>query len=255
MDEHTHAGKMHWAKFFLPAYAFFISISLACYLGYIEIFELAYTAVSGIVTIAIAVLSQELFPKTFPYIGRSVYHSLGGIMIVLVGVFLMDSVTLSVFLACILSIFATGVVTDRLGLETVFSKRHVSKHVEGFSKSSHYTAGFYWLFSCIVLLLMFTPAIAFASILVLAVGDTAASFLGRRIGKTRNPLNHKKSVEGSVAFFATSLFVLMIFFQTGMAILVAFLAALAEALPLKVNDNLTVPLLTGAILFLVTHFV
>jgi len=85
-------------------------------------------------------------------------------------------------------------------------------------------------------------AFAVPSLLVLAFADPAASVVGRIRG--RRPLG-KGTVEGTAAFFIVAVLVLSRFVGVTLALPVAALAALAELLPVRVDDNLTVPVATS----------
>lgn len=104
---------------------------------------------------------------------------------------------------------------------------------------------------------VFAPGVAAAALAMQLVGDGAAAVVGRRFGRTRWP-GSPKSVEGSAAFAATALLAgLGVAFWPGAgltlgACLVGALAgAVAEAVPMGVNDNLRVPLVAGAAMALV----
>ena len=99
---------------------------------------------------------------------------------------------------------------------------------------------------------LFPPAVAAAALAMLMVGDAAAAVVGRRFGRHRWP-GSPKSVEGSAAYAAAAL-------ATGLAVAAwpgvglsaaacgvgAVVGAAVEALPIPLNDNVRVPLLTGA---------
>ncbi len=93
--------------------------------------------------------------------------------------------------------------------------------------------------SSLAVLIIFQPSIAFASIFALAFGDSAAGLTGRFIGRIQNPLNKKKTLEGTLAFFAVSSLSMIIFLNPYLALLAGLIAALVELLPL--NDNLVIP--------------
>lgn len=100
--------------------------------------------------------------------------------------------------------------------------------------SAWYVVGL--LLSCILI-----PDINFlaATIVILAFGDAASTIYGRN-GKNPLPYNPNKTLEGSSAFF---LFSLSGYFFIGWEILpLAFVAAIVESLPIKIDDNLTIPL-------------
>jgi dolichol kinase len=91
-------------------------------------------------------------------------------------------------------------------------------------------------------------------LLVLSISDSAASLIGIRYGRIRFL---GKSLEGSLAFFVTALIILGLALPATpvVALIAAFVATVVEALPslklgrLELNDNVMVPLLTGAIIY------
>jgi len=98
---------------------------------------------------------------------------------------------------------------------------------------------------------LFPAGIAAAALAMLMVGDAAAALVGRRFGRHRWP-GSPKSVEGSLGYAVTA-------FGIGLAVVAwpdsdfglmacavgAVSGAIVEALPIPLNDNLRVPLLTG----------
>lgn len=109
------------------------------------------------------------------------------------------------------------------------------------ASSTWYTLGVF------LAVLLFPRSAVVPGILVLALADPAASIVGRLFGRT--PLG-KGSVEGSAVFAAVACLVLWPFVGAGPAVLVALGVAAVEILPLRLDDNLTVPLATAALLFL-----
>lgn len=247
---HPEKSVKDWIIFLSPAYVAIAVLFVGYFFGLIGTHALALFLVYGITSLVIGLLLQESYPSLFPYLGRNVYHSLGGIVIVIGSMFFLKFTSLILLLFCILLMFLSGWALERTDVETMLSQSHTLKHVKDFEKSTHYEAGSYWLLSSLLLLLLFNINIAYAAILILAIGDTAAGFVGRNMGRMKNPLNKKKTIEGSLAFFATALFAAMPFVSTQTAIVVAFAVAIVEALPLKINDNLTVPLSAGLVMYL-----
>ena len=98
---------------------------------------------------------------------------------------------------------------------------------------------------------LFPPTVGAAALAMLMLGDAAAAVVGRRWGAHKWP-GTPKSVEGSAAYvvaaFATGLVVLT---WPGAALTLAACAvgavvgAALEALPIPVNDNFRVPVLSG----------
>jgi len=99
--------------------------------------------------------------------------------------------------------------------------------------------------------------VAAASWGIMAAGDSAAGLVGRRFGRRPIPWNGTKTIEGSAAFAAAAtLFSWAILAWMGrggvtaalLAASTSVFAAFMESLPWRLNDNLTVPLLSAAFL-------
>ena len=109
----------------------------------------------------------------------------------------------------------------------------------------------YVLVGSLLTLLLFDRDIAVAGLIFLGAGDAAAGIIGERWGR------HKllrKSLEGTAAFFISCVVVGLIFKYAALDIslmvllLGALSAAIVELMPLPVNDNLVIPLLSAAIM-------
>ena len=87
------------------------------------------------------------------------------------------------------------------------------------------------------------PALGF-----LVFGDTLAALAGNKWGKHHWGKNPPKTWEGSAAFAAVSAVWAMLFVRWPVAILGALSAAWIEARPLPYDDNLWIPVLSGAVL-------
>jgi uncharacterized protein (TIGR00297 family) len=104
-----------------------------------------------------------------------------------------------------------------------------------------------------------------ASWAILAVGDGAATLAGRRAAIAPLPWNGEKSVGGTVAFviFGAMAGIALAFwtrpavtpapsmvFVVVAPMLAALVAALVESLPVRLDDNLSVPVAAGAVLWI-----
>ncbi len=109
------------------------------------------------------------------------------------------------------------------------------------------------------------PDIAAAAWGILAFGDGMASVVGRRAGRRRLPWNREKSVEGSVAFFVSGAIAGVglawwcrpavvdqpaMWFWLAAPIGAALAAALVETIPIRLDDNLSVPAAAAAVLWM-----
>ena len=94
---------------------------------------------------------------------------------------------------------------------------------------------------------------ALVAIYTLAIADPLAAVVGIRWGRRRIAQN--RSLEGSLAFFgATLVIAVLVLSQTtdapwltagGAAVTIALASAVCELLPVRIDDNLTIPLFVG----------
>ena len=106
----------------------------------------------------------------------------------------------------------------------------------------------YFLFSSILVVLFFPKSIVMVSLLILILSDTAAALVGKGIGRIQI---FGKTLEGSLAFLVSSLFIVWTYpdLNRFWGSLAALGTTVMELLPIQVDDNLTIPLVAGAIMF------
>ena len=115
-----------------------------------------------------------------------------------------------------------------------------------------------YLMAVLLTNLTFPKSIALIAIFTLALGDPMSAIIGIKFGKHK--ISENKSYEGSIAFFLTvlaiSLFILLPneLISTWKLVTLSFslslLVTLFELIPLKIDDNLTIPLFTSFILWI-----
>ena len=106
------------------------------------------------------------------------------------------------------------------------------------------------IFLCI---LLFAKVLAIVCILFMIFGDMAAALVGKMWGKTK--LLAGKSLEGSAACFIVCAAIALVKLDPTIAIIGAFVATIVELIPFPIDDNLTVPLISGAVMhFLMQGF-
>jgi dolichol kinase len=104
----------------------------------------------------------------------------------------------------------------------------------------------WYVVGCALSVALFPRDIAVAAILVLALADPAASYFGRRWGTRAWGTG---SVEGSALFFLVALVVLLLFMPPIPAVAAALVVMWVERTRWPVDDNLSIPLATGAVLW------
>jgi dolichol kinase len=111
------------------------------------------------------------------------------------------------------------------------------------------TGASFILMSVCLSVLLFPKPIAVCALSFIIVGDTFAAIIGRPWGKHRFG---DKSIEGSLGCFAGALLVAC--FAPGIPLAIgipgAVVATLVEAAPIKLDDNITVPLASGLVMLL-----
>jgi len=112
----------------------------------------------------------------------------------------------------------------------------------------------YVLISATICIMFFPKIIMIIGFSILIISDITAALIGRRFGK------HKfiaKSLEGSLAFFVSAIVVIALTpkieylpseYLIGIA--AALVGTIAEALPADIDDNLSIPISVGAVLWL-----
>jgi dolichol kinase len=105
----------------------------------------------------------------------------------------------------------------------------------------------FFLFSTLLAILLFPKEVAIASILILILSDTTAALVGKGVG--RIPI-FGKTLEGSLAFLFCSLVIVWCYpnLNRFWGSLGALGATLVEVLPIRIDDNLTIPLVAGTIM-------
>jgi dolichol kinase len=94
--------------------------------------------------------------------------------------------------------------------------------------------------------------LAVGSIIILAVGDSSSTLVGKLFGKKRLFYSERKTAEGTVAFFLSVYLILfLVFGDLYGGLLASSVCALLESFDLPPDDNLLIPLVGGCILYLV----
>lgn len=122
--------------------------------------------------------------------------------------------------------------------------RHVAspREATGVASSTWYTMGL------VLAVAMFPREAAVTGILVLALADPAASYVGRRWG--RRPFLGA-SLEGTAVFATVAFLVLAARHDLATALVGAAASAMAERLSWPLDDNLTVPVAAAAVVTLI----
>ncbi|HOP08740.1 MAG TPA: SEC59/DGK1/VTE5 family protein [Candidatus Methanofastidiosa archaeon] len=214
-------------------------------------------------------LGGEVKRKRIHYIGLSVpilyYFSNKELMLVIIGA------ALFVFIL----IDYLRLYTKNRHIDYLFGKKGYSKHVhikvpdgktierdislptlepilrpeEKRSWGSHT----YYAVGAFICILLYSKDIAICSTAALVIGDSIAAIVGKMVGNHR--IYKKKTLEGSLACFLSCLAVCYLVVSLPLAMTGATTTTLTELYTVRINDNLSIPVVCGAVMTLVNYLI
>ncbi len=175
---------------------------------------------------------------------RQIFH-LGGLL------FVMPSYFLGYNWLLILLLISTGISIAYFKIKKLLGVQLFDSYMRPKEKERGFLFGATMLlFGIILVLLLFRSIEIFrAAALVLIIGDSFSTIIGKAWGKHKIPYNRKKSIEGSFAFLLLAFIGVLTQLPLQTAFLVSAFGMFIESLPLKLNDNLTIPLSVGLLLW------
>jgi dolichol kinase len=110
----------------------------------------------------------------------------------------------------------------------------------------------FYLLGAFLAVLLFRKEVAIAAILILAFGDSVSRIVGP-YGYVRHPFNNERFMEGIIAGGFLASVIAAQFVSASAAVLGAFVAMMLEGLDIEINnfkidDNLTIPLVSGIVM-------
>jgi glycerol-3-phosphate acyltransferase PlsY len=120
-------------------------------------------------------------------------------------------------------------------------------------EEEHLLGSTYFMIAALLSVVAFDKMIAISALTFLVLGDSAAAFVGKKYGK---PTYWGKSIQGSVACFIVCLFIgSFILPNPWVALAGALAATVAEALPVPMDDNMRVPIVSGLVMQIAAKFI
>eukprot|EP00931_Biecheleriopsis_adriatica_P080256 TRINITY_DN53610_c0_g1_i1.p1 TRINITY_DN53610_c0_g1~~TRINITY_DN53610_c0_g1_i1.p1 ORF type:complete len:285 (+),score=43.15 TRINITY_DN53610_c0_g1_i1:84-938(+) len=197
--------------------------------------------------------------KTASEIERKIFHLCGLLVPLIYQILLTQGVDRSLCVGLCWSITLVGAGSDFARIHVPFVRDNWPlKSILRDQEQNSLCGGSYFSLGCTLAIHLFAPVIAMTSIIFLVMGDLSAALIGRSFGQTVCSMKigpgRKKSVEGSAAMFMVCLvFGCTIFSQIHLREYAVVIGALAATLtelyePFGVNDNVTIPILSGVAL-------
>lgn len=189
---------------------------------------------------------------------RQAFHAIVGIMILLMLIF--GLLNQWILLAVLIVGFVIYLINKRLKVPIIwwfvknFERRENMKDTPG-------RGSFYFVLGIFLSLLLFPKDVAYAAIIILALGDSTSTLIGKAYGRTKAPWSSVKLLEGTIAGIAFSFigFLALYYLLPGFSVpilhglIACIIAMLVEALEIKtanrkLDDNVVIPLVAGAVI-------
>jgi dolichol kinase len=184
------------------------------------------------------------------HLGRKIYHLFGGIGLLSVYYILGREQALLFYGVLFFIVLALDIVRLKIPSLNKFIYSRFGSFVRQ-NEANKLTGTAPYVLGIGLSLFLYSTPVATAAVCFLAFGDVAATAVGERYGKTRIG---DKSLEGTTAFILASMTAGFFLTLIGIAplpaviVLGALIAAGVELIPLPINDNLVIPIVSGAVM-------
>jgi phosphoserine phosphatase len=206
--------------------------------------------VNGKLSSVLPIIDGKPHQRTFPSANdlvREDIHAAGFFMPVIAGLIGIPIVASIILLIAI--IYTTSELFRLEGRELPFVST-ITRHAASQSELYGFAAApLYFAAGILTTLVLFPYNAGAAAIAIFCLGDSTASLFGGLIS-TSLPFNKGKTWEGSLAGFFFAFLAGTFFVPPLLALVGAAIAMTIEVLPLPINDNILVPVITGLALTL-----
>ncbi len=190
-------------------------------------------------------------PSRNDYFRESIHAS--GIFVPVVAGFI--SVPLAVSLICLVIALYSISELGRVQGKSMPVISQITRIAASQSELCEFTvAPIYFAVGITLTLVLFPTPVNSAAIAIFALGDSTASLIGGTLTNKPLLLNKTKTLEGSISVFLFGFLAGALFVAPWLAFVGAATAMMVEYLPSPINDNLSIPLVTGFVLMLLTGF-
>ena len=146
-------------------------------------------------------------------------------------------------LSILLPLTIIFLIIDILRIKNAYIKKLYNtffKSITRDSENNSLTGASYVFISSSLVILLFSKSLAIASLMIMSISDTLAAIIGRLYGSIHI---NGKTLEGSIAFFLSSVAIVSIFPKLNLLIaIISVIIATITELYSAVDDNLSVPI-------------
>ena len=162
-----------------------------------------------------------------------------------------DKIDMIIFLsAMIIFCFFIEIFRNQNSIISKIFEKYLFFMMRSFEKQGSLT-GSTWVFvGALITIILVPQPFSLLALFFLAFGDTLAALVGMKFPLIKIG---SKTLSGSIACFIMCLFVgLILNFEVNLKIILigAFTATIAELIPIKINDNFLIPVLSGCAMYL-----
>lgn len=181
---------------------------------------------------------------------RNALH-IGGFLIPIVSLYLLSRYVIAFLIFLVTLLYIISEFARMRGFNLPITSTITLNAANKSEMHEFITAPIFYAIGIMTTLILFSEPVGYASIAILTLGDGFAELVGKKIGKHIYPYNRGKSVEGSAFGFVVAFIGASLFISPLKALLGAAVGMFVESLPAPINDNLTIPLISGLVMDLV----
>lgn len=184
---------------------------------------------------------------------RKLIHSLGAFILVIVKLYGLLTAQILILTLAVIYVVAEYL---RLSGKTIQPFTWIVKKASTDNEQKSIVSTPLWYATGVFLTLTLFPFNnAMIGILTLSIGDPVASLVGLSLNKkTPNPINPKKSIEGTLIGLLASIIVCISFIDPYQVLIGCSAGMFIEMLPINFNDNLGIPLTASLVSWLFKIF-
>lgn len=175
---------------------------------------------------------------------------MSGISVSFICMYLLSSHTVALLIMAVTSVYTISEILRMLGKNLPFFSTITLKAADKSELQEFVTGPIFYALGMMLSLLLFRAPVSYACIAILTLGDGSAAVFGKRFGRTVFPFNKGKKIEGSLTGLVFAFLGSLLFIDPTRALIGAFAGILAECLPSPIDDNITIPLVSGVALAL-----